>query len=498
MQDMRRNVHDDADADLPDDYDSSLRACAKVRVEDQQAEELVGELSKEYEKFTSKLSLKDEDCEIVIEDDEVHSHISGGAGLPEDDSNRTEEQGFEIKLSLLKRLLRFLGEFYERFMTTGAFEGPNKKLTARERRKKRFILEAMIMMLRKFFLKGKVLNLKELLDEQIQELRDSIEKEQDSEVRKVLQERLAMLLQLRAQLSNSLLASGMEQFLMILLGSSLTSATLNSLQYRGIGMMGESTLSYVQAMSRIIDTGGVAIGGAKVDIGSMSDNIKATDWGYQTSIDRCVADLLPAGTKSAISNGIVVVGMDMNFAGHFAHVEGYVLGTNYVADKLMTLINGAIQNLVHVVLKLARNVVDTAREVVGANAPGIQRGLAVNRGREVNRRSAQDFCREQNERVQNIPMQDFHQQARVGFLHNMDRAERAENTEYYRGDNFRCDYGRSYYGDTNVTLRCQFVYQEQQVRGRSAPGMNPGNELTDVVVAMAVQSHMVAESNQAR
>ena len=497
MQDMRRNVHDDADTNLPDDSDSSLRACAKVRVEDQQAEELVSELSKEYEEYTRKLSLKDEDCEVVIEDDEEHSHISKGAGLPEDDPSRTEEQSFEIKLSLIERLLRFFGEFYERFMTTGAFEGRNKMLTARERRKKRFILEALIMMLRKFLLRGKALNLKELLDEQIQELRDSLETEQDSEVRKVLQERLAMLLQLRSQLSNSLLASGMERFLMILLGSSLTSATLNSLQYRGIGMMGESTLSYVQAMSRIIDTGDVAIGGAKVDVGSVHDNIKATDWGYQTSVDRCVVDLLPAGVKNVVSKGIVV-GRDVNFSGHFAHAEGYVLGTNYVADKLMTFINGTIQNLVHVVLKLARNVIDTARDVVGANAPGIQRGYAANRGQETAGRAAQDTCRVQNERMQNVPTQDFHQQAHVRFMHNRDRTERAENAETHRGNNFRFDYGRTCYGDANVALRCQFVYQERQARGQNASGMNPGNELTDVVISAAVQSQIVAESNQAR
>ena len=492
MQDMRRNVHDDDYKYLSDDYDSSLRACAKIRVEDQKAEELVSELSQEYADFTRKLALEDKDCEtVIIEDNEEHSYVSRGTGLPEADKKRTDEHELELKPSLVERLLRFFGEFYERFMAPGVHhEGQRRMFTAKERLKKRFMLEAIIMMLRRLFLRGKALNLKELLDEQIQELRNALEKEQDPEMRKVLQERLAMLLKLRVQMSNALFVKGFERFLMMLLGSSLASATLTSLQYRGIGLVGESTVSYVQTMSRVVDTGGVTLDGTKVDMGSMHDSVKATDWGYQTSMDRCVADLLPTSVKVAAS-GLVMNG-EMFLVGHFARAEGYTLGSNYVAD----FINRALQNLVHAVVGMARNVVNTAREIMGADVQRMRYGPTGNRrGHEAAMRAAQDFCRDNNEHFRNVHAQDFCQQAHIGFVHNRDRVERAENTGVCgRDENFCGDMGRVCYGNTNVTFSYQYVHHEQTVREQNGPGVRPCNQLTDVVVACAVQNQISAES----
>ena len=106
------------------------------------------------------------------------------------------------------------------------FEYELNPLERRKKKKKKFILQAIIEYLKRLLRANRRLNLKELIDQQILELQERLSKEQDPDLRKLLQERLILLAQLKAQLIEKGISSSL--IMSFLLISSLISSIIRS------------------------------------------------------------------------------------------------------------------------------------------------------------------------------------------------------------------------------------------------------------------------------
>ncbi|AAZ68574.1 hypothetical protein [Ehrlichia canis] len=191
--------HDIEVLELNGNEDEDFRALARIKLEDLEVQESLLELEGEFNKFIVEHV---EECGIVEDQEYDHTVVA------------LEDEDFEIEESLLQKILDFFSQLYqdtEDYIDLDYELDPLK----RRKKKKKFILEAIIEFLKKLLRSGKSLNLKELLDLQILELQERLAKEEDPDLRKLLQERLILLTELRAQMMQSGIGANLLRFFLL-------------------------------------------------------------------------------------------------------------------------------------------------------------------------------------------------------------------------------------------------------------------------------------------
>ncbi|QLL66571.1 hypothetical protein O998_01680 [Anaplasma phagocytophilum str. Norway variant1] len=473
MLDMHKDTHDDTDACTNNDDSYDVRECAKIRLEDAAAQELVSELSKEFAEFTRKYPLEEEAARVELQSDEGHNQVAQDVGLPEH-SQAVESEGFALKLPLLERLLNFFGEFYERFTTKSITSGQSKLLSFKERRKKKQLIAALMMMLRRLLLSRRAKSLNELLNEQIKELIAALEREQDPALRKILQERLSLLQQLRMQMISSRSVVGIEQLIIIMMGSALASATL-SLQRDGV--FGERSTSYSRTMQPLMDIAGLVHGGVAKDMASMQASMMALT-GYQPGLDVHIAALLSKSMSHEALHDKSIL------PEHFLALHGRNHAPVPVADTaahtIVSVLNQVLKAVANRVLEAARIVVNRAMEIVGGEDVGLARG-PYRRAAPEARVVRDDGVRAQQYRqqFQNIHP-DFNVAAHIHTEHARMRAEHVCAVEELR------------YEALEVCAVAEVSFESGVVKCAQASVVNvrASSALAEVSVATVVQQHV--------
>ena len=167
------------------DEEGDFKVLGRIKLEDLEIQESILELEGEFNKFIVEQT--EEYSEVV----QVHEY--------DDDISIGKIENFEIRESLLQKILDFFSELCqesENYVYVDYELDPLK----RKRKKKKFILESIIEFLKKFLRSSRSLDLKELLDMQILELQEELINELNPELRKLLQRRLMLLTELRAQI----------------------------------------------------------------------------------------------------------------------------------------------------------------------------------------------------------------------------------------------------------------------------------------------------------
>ena len=191
--------HDVEVLELNGNEDEDFRALARIKLEDLEVQESLLELEGEFNRFI----VEHAEEYGIVEDQECDRTVVAPEG-----------EDFEIEESLLQKILDFFSQLYqdtEDYIDLDYEIDPLK----RRKRKKKFILEAIIEFLKRLLRSGKSLNLKELLDLQILELQERLAKEEDPEVKKLLQERLILLTELRAQMMQSGIGAKLLSFFLL-------------------------------------------------------------------------------------------------------------------------------------------------------------------------------------------------------------------------------------------------------------------------------------------
>ncbi|WP_232228968.1 hypothetical protein [Ehrlichia japonica] len=167
------------------DEEGDFKALGRIKLEDLEIQESILELEGEFNKFI--IEQTGEYSEVV----QVHEY--------DHDIPTSKIENFEIEESLLQKILGFFSELCQESEDCVDINYELDPLR-RKRKKKRFILESIIEFLKKFLRSGRSLDLKELLDTQILELQEELINELDPELRELLQKRLMLLTELRAQM----------------------------------------------------------------------------------------------------------------------------------------------------------------------------------------------------------------------------------------------------------------------------------------------------------
>lgn len=404
MFDMPKEIGDFPDTNFDDCESSDFRAHAKIRLEDLQADEFIKELTREFAEYSKR--------------DSEQQNPAVGVGVQQSEDQEVEQpeglfasrDGAELCESFIKRILQFVVEFYDKLVNSGKAEEIYRGFKSREFRKKKFLLEAMIELLKKLLLGARTRNLLELLDEQIIELRQALESEQDPKMRKVLQERINLLMQLRTQLLNTRSVAGAEHVFRVLLAGVLTEAAMVS---RSSGVTLQNSISYSAAMGRMFDISSVNFGGLARDYGSLStDAVQGA--GYQLSAQISLSSITANSTFNsaywvASLHGVVLSEyMALNFAPN--RVADFV--PNVLLNAFNRMVRAIVNELAHVVSEVVKG---TASFVIGSD---IQRGRGTD-ARSLNvQRSVSEAMRSQGsatgrQHFQNAAHSDFHQQSYI-------------------------------------------------------------------------------------
>ncbi|WP_249548676.1 hypothetical protein [Anaplasma phagocytophilum] len=475
---MHKDTHDDTDACTNNDDSYDVRECAKIRLEDAAAQELVSELSREFAEFTRKYPLEEQADRVELQSVEGQNQVAQDVGLPEH-LQAVESEGFALKLPLLERLLNFFGEFYERFTTKSVTQGQSKLLSFKERRKKRLLIEALMMILRKLLLRRRAKSLSELLNEQIRELVAALEHEKDPALRKVLQERLSLLLQLRMQMVSSRSVMGIEQMIIIMMGSALASATL-SLQRDGFS--GERSAFYSRTMQPLMDIAGLVHGGVAKDMASMQASIM-TLAGYQPGLDIHIAALLSKSMSYQVPHDRSTLPEHILALHGKNHVPVSVADT--AAHTIVAALNQVLKAVANRVLEAARVVVNRAMEIVGSDDAGIARGPYMHARHAVPKADTRvvidDGVKEQKhvQECHNV-LPGFHIQAHVHTEHDKRREERTCVIEELRYDAI----------DLCAVAKVSFTSGVVKCEQSSVVKIKASSELAEVSVATVTQQRV--------
>ena len=185
---VRNILHNAVISELIVNTEDDFKALGRIKLEDLEVQETVLEFESEFNKFIAQQSGN-------------YNYVQGTENEYDSDLFSTIEinENFEIQESLLEKILSFFKELYEDNEEVVGLEYDLNPFN-RKKRKKKFLLESIIAFLKKLLSNGQSLNLKQLLDQQILELQDQLSEELDPELRKLLQERLMLLSELRTQL----------------------------------------------------------------------------------------------------------------------------------------------------------------------------------------------------------------------------------------------------------------------------------------------------------
>ncbi|MDB1135001.1 hypothetical protein [Candidatus Anaplasma sp. TIGMIC] len=488
---MRQCLNDDTDA--YSDADCDIRACARIRIEDQQAQEFIGELSREFLEFARSLS---SDAKEYSEGFDEHKEHSDASEIPEPELGLglTGANSLELKQSLVKRLLRFFGECYEKLVYCDISESGHKAFASRDRRKKRLLLEALITMFRKLLSSKESLNLRQLLEEQIKELREALEREEDPEVRKILQERLSLLMKLQVQLKNAKSFQSLDQFFLMLVAHSLSHATLTLNAYHSVVGI-EPRMSYSASMGHLMDVENIALRGNMQEVGSMQIAASCV-YGYQSSMDRCVADLFNIGTLASKWDERMVLSESilLTHAQRMAGDFGY-----RVAGRIMSILDQAVSAVATGVLMVMQEVVKNTMQVIrGVDAAvgqtgGRARGVAQDRARIQETVAGRDTqsCHIPG---QGVPSSTFHRQAHIQFEHSRMREERCERSVIFESaEGIRCSAREFGYSSVFVSTQYSGIQCERETYSRNTGrGAVPSSTLESITVVAAEQQIVVA------
>ncbi|GAT75408.1 hypothetical protein EHRUM4_06280 [Ehrlichia ruminantium] len=208
---------------LSGDISDDFKALGKVKLEDLDIQETMLQLEEQFDRFI----IEQAGLSSVIQKDGYNDAYNYSLSNVVDHTEDLEI----IEESLLQKILDFFVELSENSEADVYFEYELNPLE-RKKRKKRFILLSIIEFLKKLLRANRRLNLKELIEQQILELQERLSKEQDPELRKLLHERLILLMQLKAMLIEKGITSS------LLISCLLTSSIISSV----IRLQGEASV----------------------------------------------------------------------------------------------------------------------------------------------------------------------------------------------------------------------------------------------------------------
>ncbi|WDM85000.1 hypothetical protein K6025_03925 [Ehrlichia sp. JZT12] len=168
------------------DTGNDFRALGRIKLEDLEVQESILEFEGEFDKF-------------IVQQAGDYGYVQENESEQDILNSISVNENFEVEESLLQKILDFFRQLYQNSEEVIGFDYELDPLR-RRKKKKKFILESIIEFLKKLLRNGQSLNLKELLDKQILELQEELSNELDPALRKLLQERLMLLSELRSQL----------------------------------------------------------------------------------------------------------------------------------------------------------------------------------------------------------------------------------------------------------------------------------------------------------
>ncbi|CAI27997.1 Hypothetical protein ERGA_CDS_05450 [Ehrlichia ruminantium str. Gardel] len=198
---------------LSGDVSDDFKALGKIKLEDLDIQETMLQLEEQFDRFI----IEQAGLSSVIQKDGYNDAYNYSLSNVVDHTEDLEI----IEESLLQKILDFFVELSEDSEEDIYFEYELNPLE-RKKRKKRFILLSIIEFLKKLLRANRRLSLKELIEQQILELQERLSKEQDPELRKLLHERLILLMQLKAMLIEKGITSS------LLISCLLTSSIISS------------------------------------------------------------------------------------------------------------------------------------------------------------------------------------------------------------------------------------------------------------------------------
>ncbi|ACZ49131.1 hypothetical protein ACIS_00514 [Anaplasma centrale str. Israel] len=344
-----------------DGDDSSLKAWGKIRLEDLSAEEYVRELAKQFEEFAQN-SQRLEDKEVLRDHETDHEAEMANGSQPIWDT-LTGNENFEANKSFLKTVLAFVEDFYRQFLSPDAAEpGLRSYVTLREKRRRRTLTEALMAFLRRL-VDRRVSSFRYLLEQQIMELRDALEKELDPKMRQLLQERLALLTQLKMQLQVMERRQGADShiFFMMLVAHTLAGASLDLHRYAPSISASENYITMHRRLERLFDVESIVHDGVKKEIGHVAAELTMQHGAYHAfAMDRRPVDGLFMGRMGAKELGISE-GKFFVHAGHSQNTHGYMHGHVHGATeggilaRLAAFIGLVIQNVAMRLMMTARD-----------------------------------------------------------------------------------------------------------------------------------------------
>ena len=338
--------------------DSSLRAWGKIRLEDLSAEEYIQELAKQFKEFAQNVRQPREG-----EVSQGHEVEIAEGGPQHADIALPGDKDFEVNQSFLNVLLAFVEDFYKKFLSPDTTEHGQRPYTLREKRRRRVLTEALMAFLRKL-VDRRVSSFRYLLEQQIMELRDALEKELDPKMRQLLQERLMLLTQLKMQLQAMERRQGADHhmFFMMLVAHTLAGASLDLQRYAPSISASENYATMHRRLGRLFDVDSIVHDGIKREIGHTAAELTMQHSVYHAfAADRHFVDGLLSGRMGARELDAATMGRLFIHAGHglgaHGHMHGHIHGVpeGGIIARLAAFIGLMIQNVAMRLMMTARD-----------------------------------------------------------------------------------------------------------------------------------------------
>ncbi|QGR02595.1 hypothetical protein EDL79_02975 [Ehrlichia ruminantium] len=333
-----------------------FKALAKIKLEDLDTQETMLELEKQFDMFI----LEQAGGYNVVQEsgyDGTHDYsISNIVGYDED---------FEVDKSLLQKILDFFIELSQSSEEDISLEYELDPLN-RKRKKKKFILQSIIEFLKRLLRDSRRLNLKQLLEQQILELQEKLSKELDPDLRKLLQERLILLTQLRAQLIEKGITSS------LLINYFLISSLISSI----IRSHGEASVAVQERESLLHDLSKALLSQQK-DQGVVKETVASSLQVFSTTsclnilnIQGYISDVFHCQVKEVSSRLY-----DQYYNIHRDHISGQPgpnVGMFAAVYAIMRMIDHAMKAVKDFVVKTFHNLNKTEVPTVTAHEPHVR------------------------------------------------------------------------------------------------------------------------------
>ena len=499
---MRESIVDPSEENSSD---GDLRALGKIRLEDIEAQEIINALVKEFEKFGQKS--KEVKRENVSEEKPDSFDVEKDVKL----AGNVEESRLDDTLS--EKLLRLFREFCERFVERDISDDKVKTPYSTEKRRKKLIVEALLNMLKKLSLSSREKNLRDLLDEQIENLQKALETEQNSLVRKAMQERLGALLQLRMNLARMKDIGPGAKLTILLLQCALVEGYISASSCKFQDVAAERAMYLSRGMGKLMDVGDIEYRSVRGEMGS----IAASYCGHLAAFDRGAAALDNGGISAMARSFSVLDGIGISKAERVL-VAGQTVENamqhglqpeNMLLARLVRVVDNLIGNVVNQVTKAVANVVQdvvharsqawlsniAAREGARSTAPreGVRSPTPGQQEREARNNRGSDTAQGRDSQhsphaATSTSSANFHIRSHIQCKIDGERIERTECRET-RGVSFvDVDYG------TYFVRSIVCTYQNIVEKVSTYLGNSPSSELSAISVERVQQNQVVVET----